>query len=335
MASRTSRAVIAQRQITRACISRTLLCCAVIPGALAAGYPDHPVRLIVPSLAGGGTDTTTRIITPRLAEYLGQQIVIDNRGGMSGNLGAELASRAAPDGYTLLATLASHTSNPAVIKNTPYDLERDFAPISMTVVVPNLLYSHPSLPVKTISELIAFARARPGQLNYASAGVGSTSHLAMALLLSMTGVKMLHVPYKGASQAAIDVMAGHLPLTFGNIMNALPHVHSGRVRALGVTSAKRVSAAPDIPAIAEAGLPGYEAVQWYGLLAPAGTPREIITKLHAGVLRALQDPAVRKRFIDDGAEPAPSGSPEEFGARIHAEIAKWAKVVTEAGIKPE
>ena len=311
--------------------------CAVFaaPATFAAAYPDHPIRLIVPSLAGGGTDTTTRIITPRLSEYLGQQIVIDNRGGMSGNLGAELAARAAPDGYTLLATFASHTSNPAVIKNTPYDLERDFAPVSMTVVVPNLLYSHPSLPAKTVKELIAFARARPGQLSYASAGVGSTSHLAMELFLSMTNTKMLHVPYKGASQAAIDVMAGHLPLTFGNIMNALPHTRSGRVRALGVTSAKRVSAAPEIPAIAEAGLPGYEAVQWYGLLAPAGTPRDIIVKLHAGVLRALQDPAVRKRFIEDGAEPSPSATPEDFAALIRVEIAKWAKVVKAAGIQPE
>ena len=303
--------------------------------SLAAAYPDHPVRLVVPSLAGGGTDTTTRIIAPKLAEYLGQQIVIDNRGGMSGNLGAELASRAAPDGYTLLATFASHASNPAVIKNTPYDLERDFAPISMTVIVPNLLYSHPSLPAKNIKELIAFARTRPGQLSYASAGVGSTSHLAMELFLSMTGLKMLHVPYKGASQAAIDVMAGHLPMTFGNIMNALPHTKTGRIRALGVTSAERVSAAADIPTIAEAGLPGYEAVQWYGLLAPAGTPRDIVLKLHAGVVKALQDAAVKKRFIDDGAEPAASASPEDFSTLIRVEIAKWAKVVKAAGIQPE
>jgi len=307
-----------------------------IPAApFAAAYPDRPLRLIVPSLAGGGTDTTTRIIAPKLAEYLGQQIVIDNRGGMSGNLGAELASRAAPDGYTLLATFASHASNPAVIKNTPYDLERDFAPISMTVIVPNLLYSHPSLPAKNVKELIAFARTRPGQLSYASAGVGSTSHLAMELFLSMTGLKMLHVPYKGASQAAIDVMAGHLPMTFGNIMNALPHTKTGRIRALGVTSAKRVSAAADIPTIAEAGLPGYEAVQWYGLLAPAGTPRDIVLKLHAGVVKALQDAAVKKRFIDDGAEPAASASPEDFSTLIRVEIAKWAKVVKAAGIQPE
>ena len=308
---------------------------AIAAASLAAAYPDHPVRLVVPSLAGGGTDTTTRIIAPKLAEYLGQQIVIDNRGGMSGNLGAELASRAAPDGYTLLATFASHASNPAVIKNTPYDLERDFAPISMTVIVPNLLYSHPSLPAKNVKELIAFARTRPGQLSYASAGVGSTSHLAMELFLSMTGLKMLHVPYKGASQAAIDVMAGHLPMTFGNIMNALPHTKTGRIRALGVTSAKRVSAAADIPTIAEAGLPGYEAVQWYGLLAPAGTARDIVLKLHAGVVKALQDAAVKKRFIDDGAEPAASASPEDFSTLIRVEIAKWAKVVKAAGIQPE
>ena len=253
--------------------------CVVIPGALAAGYPDRPVRLIVPSPPGGGTDTATRMIAPKLSEYLGQQIVIDNRGGASGNIGAELAARAAPDGYTLVAAIASLTSNPALMKKVPYDLERDFAPISM--------------------------------------------------------LKMIHVPYKGAGPMLIDVVAGHVPLTAANILSTLPLVKSGRVRAYGVTSAKRASGAPDIPTIAEAGVPGYEAVTWFGLLAPAGTPREIVSRLHADVVRALQDPAVKKRFIDDGAEPTPSGSPEEFAALIRAEIAKWARVIRDAGIKPE
>ncbi|OGA51431.1 MAG: hypothetical protein A3F74_25665 [Betaproteobacteria bacterium RIFCSPLOWO2_12_FULL_62_58] len=253
--------------------------CVVIPGALAAGYPDRPVRLIVPSPPGGGTDTATRMIAPKLSEYLGQQIVIDNRGGASGNIGAELAARAAPDGYTLVAAIASLTSNPALMKKVPYDLERDFAPISM--------------------------------------------------------LKMIHVPYKGAGPMLIDVVAGHVPVTAANILSTLPLVKSGRVRAYGVTSAKRASGAPDIPTIAEAGVPGYEAVTWFGLLAPAGTPREIVSRLHADVVRALQDPAVKKRFIDDGAEPTPSGSPEEFAALIRAEIAKWARVIRDAGIKPE
>ena len=309
--------------------------CVVIPGALATGYPDRPVRLIVPSPPGGGTDTATRMIAPKLSEYLGQQIVIDNRGGASGNIGAELGARAAPDGYTLVAAIASLTSNPALMKKVPYDLERDFAPISMTVTVPNVLVSHPSLPAKTVKELIAFARARPGQLQFASAGVGSMPHLMMEFFLNMTGLKLVHVPYKGASPMLVDVVAGHVPLTAANILSTLPLVKSGRVRAYGVTSAKRASGAPDIPTIAEAGVPGYEAVTWFGLLAPAGTPREIVTRLHAEVVRALQDPAVKKRFIDDGAEPTPSGSPEDFAALIRTEIAKWAKVIKDAGIKPE
>jgi len=309
--------------------------CAVIPGTLAAGYPDRPVRLIVPSPPGGGTDTSTRIIAPKLGEILGQQIVIDNRGGASGNIGAEAAARAAPDGYTLLAAIASLTSNPFVMKKVSYDLERDFAPISLTVTVPNVLVSHPALPVKNIKELIAFAKARPGQLQFASAGLGSAPHLMMELFLNLSGLKMIHVPYKGAGPALVDLVAGHVPLFAGNILNTLPHVRSGRVRAYGVTSARRSSAAPDIPTIAEGGLPGYEAVQWFGLLAPAGTPREIVARLHAAVVRALQDPAIRQRFVNDGADPMPSGSPEEFREFMRAEARKWAKVVKDAGIKPE
>ena len=309
--------------------------CAVIPGTLAAGYPDRPVRLIVPSPPGGGTDTSTRIIAPKLGEILGQQIVIDNRGGASGNIGAEAAARAAPDGYTLLAAIASLTSNPFVMKKVSYDLERDFAPISLTVTVPNVLVSHPALPVKNIKELIAFAKARPGQLQFASAGLGSAPHLMMELFLNLSGLKMIHVPYKGAGPALVDLVAGHVPLFAGNILNTLPHVRSGRVRAYGVTSARRSSAAPDIPTIAEGGLPGYEAVQWFGLLAPAGTPREIVARLHAAVVRALQDPAIRQRFVNDGADPMPSGSPEEFREFMRAEARKWSRVVKDAGIRPE
>ena len=307
--------------------------CAAIPASLAA-YPDHPVRLIVPSPPGGGTDTSTRIIAPKLAEYLGQQVVVDNRGGASGNIGAELVARAAPDGYTLLAGIASHTSNPAMIK-TPYDFARDFAPISLTVTLPNVLVSHPSLPAKTVKELIALARARPGELQFATAGIGANQHLAMELFLNMANLKMVHVPYKGVGPALVDVIAGHVPLMMGNILVSLPHIRSGRVRAYGVTSAKRATGAPDIPTIAESGLKGYEAVQWYGLLAPAGTPRDIVSKLHAGVVQALQDPVIRKRFVDDGAEPTPSATPEEFGVLIRSEMTKWAKVVKDANIKAE
>lgn len=329
------RAFIQKFQCTIARIAGLIALCAAISMASAAGYPDRPVRLIVPSTAGGGSDATTRVIAAKLAEYLGQQTIVENRPGVSGNLGAEVAARAAPDGYTLVTVFASHTSNVAVMKKVPFDLVRDFAPISLMVTLPNVLVGHPSLPAKTVRELIAFARARPGQLQYATAGVGSNAHLSIALFLNMTGLTMTHIPYKGANLAAFDVLAGNVPLLMGNILVSLPQIRSGRLRAFGVTSVARSSAAPDIPTIAEAGLPGYEAAQWYGLLAPAGTPREIVIRLHAGVVRALQDPAVRKRFVDDGAEPTPSATPEEFAALIQAEIAKWAKVVKAAGIQPE
>jgi tripartite-type tricarboxylate transporter receptor subunit TctC len=316
--------------------SSFILVAALIGGAAtAAGYPDKPIRVIVASPPGGGTDLSTRMFTPKFGEVLGQPIVVDNRGGGSGNIGAEAAARAAPDGYTLLTAAASLTSNPFVMRRVPYDLERDFAPISMTVMLPNILISHPSLPVKNVKELIAFARARPGQLHYASAGVGSVPHLMMEFFVSMGGLKMVHVPYKGAGPALIDVMAGHVPIMASNILSTLPHVKAGRVRAYGVTSATRAAAAPEIPSIAEAGLPGYDAVQWFGLLAPAGTPREVVMRLHGAVVQALEDPATKKRFVSDGATPKPSASPEEFGAYIRGELKKWAKVVKAAGIQPE
>jgi tripartite-type tricarboxylate transporter receptor subunit TctC len=300
-----------------------------------AAYPDKPVRIIVPSPTGGGTDTSTRIIAPKIGELLGQQMVIDNRGGASGNIGAEIAARAAPDGYTLLAVIASHTSNPAMMRKVAYDMARDFAPISLTVTLPNVLISHPSLPTRTIRELIAFAKARPGQLQFASGGLGANQHLAMELFLNMAGLKMVHVPYKGVGPALVDVVAGHVPLMVGNILVAMPHVRSGRVRAYGVTSARRASGVPDIPTIAESGLPGYDAVQWYGLVAPAKTPADIVARLHGAVVKVLQDPEMRKRFQNDGAEATPSATPEAFAALIRADLAKWAKVVKDAGIQPE
>jgi tripartite-type tricarboxylate transporter receptor subunit TctC len=300
-----------------------------------AAYPDKPVRIIVPSPTGGGTDTSTRIIAPKIGELLGQQMVIDNRGGASGNIGAEIAARAVPDGYTLLAVIASHTSNPAMMRKVAYDMARDFAPISLTVTLPNVLISHPSLPTKTIRELIAFAKARPGQLQFASGGLGANQHLAMELFLNMAGLKMVHVPYKGVGPALVDVVAGHVPLMVGNILVAMPHVRSGRVRAYGVTSARRASGVPDIPTIAESGLPGYDAVQWYGLVAPAKTPADIVARLHGAVVKVLQDPEMRKRFQNDGAEATPSATPEAFAALIRADLAKWAKVVKDAGIQPE
>jgi tripartite-type tricarboxylate transporter receptor subunit TctC len=301
------------------------------PGA----YPDKPVRLIVPSVPGGGTDTTMRMIAPKLGELLGQQVVLENRGGAAGNIGAEVAARAAPDGYTLLALIASHTINPHLMSKVPFDLERDFAPVSLAVTLPNVLVSNPSLPVRTVRELIAFTKARPGQLQYASAGYGSNPHLMMELFTSMAGIKMLHVAYKGAGPAFTDVIAGHVHMMAGNILSALPHIRSGRIRAYGVTSATRSIGAPEIPTIAEAGVPGYEAVQWFGLAAPAGTPRDIVNRLHTAVVQSLSDPALSKRFVSDGADPRPSKSPEEFAAFIRSEYKKWGQVVKRAGIKPE
>lgn len=313
-------------------VASVLLFAAAFP-ALAA-YPDRPIRLIVPSPPGGGTDTSTRAVVPKLSEILNQNIVVDNRPGASGNLGAEIAAQAPADGYTLLAIIASHTSNPAVMRKVNFDLARDFAPISRTVTLPNVLISHPSVPAKNTQELIAYIKSKPGQVQFASGGIGSIQHFAMELFVSMAHLKMIHVPYKGVAPATSDVIAGHVPMIAANILTILPHVKSGRVRAYGVSSLERSSAAPDLPTIAET-LPGYEAVQWYGLVVPAGTPPEIVKKLHAAVVQVLNDPAVRKRFQSGGAEPTPSPSPEAYAKLIRSEIAKWAKVAKDAGIKPE
>ena len=297
-------------------------------------YPTRPIRVIVPSVAGGGTDISARLIAPRMSEYLGQPVVVENRAGAAMIIGSDLVAHAAPDGYTLLMGISTLTINPSIHTKLPYDTVRDFAPVSLVVTLPNVLVIHPSLPVKSVKELIAFARARPGRLNYASAGVGSSLHLSMALFLSMAKLKMTHVPYKGSAPALVDMLAGQIEVMTGTMITVIPYVRDGRLRALGVTSLKRAAVAPELPTIAEAGLPGYESVQWYGLLAPGATPREIIVRLHEAVARATQDAAIRKRFLDDGVEPVGS-TPEEFAALIHSDMAKWAKVVRDANIKPE
>lgn len=298
-------------------------------------YPARPVRLIVPSSPGGGTDTSARIIAPKLTEYLGQQIVVENRPGAAAMIGTEAVSRSVPDGYTLLMGASTTVIVPSIYKKIRYDAIRDFAPISRAVVLPQILVSHPSVPAKTLKELIVFARARPGQLDFAAGGIGGNPHMAMALFLTMTGLKIIHVPYKSGNAGLVDVLSGQVPLMMASLLAASPHIRNGRLRAYGVTGAKRVGSLPDIPTIAEAGVPGYEAIQWFGVLAPAGTPRDIITRLHGEVVRAVQDAEVRKRFMGDGAEPAPSGSPEEFAAFMRAEMAKWAQVVKDAGITPQ
>ncbi len=305
-----------------------------VPAQAQTAYPTRPVRLIVPSSPGGGTDISARILAPQLTQFLGQQVVVENRPGAGTMIGGEAVARAAPDGYTLLMGISTLAINPAMYKKVSYDALKDLAPISQAVSLSNVLVIHPSLPSRNLKEFIAFARTRPGQINFASAGVGTSPHLSMELFLVMAKLKMLHVPYKGSGPGVSDLIAGHVPVMMPNMLSAQPHIKSGRLRALGVTGAKRAPGADDIPTIAEAGLPGYEAVQWYGVLAPAATPRDIITKLHAGVVRALQNPDVRQRLLHDGAEPVGS-SPEEFATYIRSETEKWAKVIKAAGIKPE
>jgi tripartite-type tricarboxylate transporter receptor subunit TctC len=297
-------------------------------------YPSRPIKIIVPSAAGGGTDSTTRIVTPKLEEYLGQRVIVENRSGAASLIGSDMVAKSAPDGYTLLTGISTVTIQPAMIKNMPYDVLKDLTPVSQFVILPNVLVGHPTLPAKTVQQLIAFSKARPGKLNYASAGTGSNLHLCMEMFLGMTGLKMVHVPYKGSGQAIADLAAGYVPLMITNMITGTRQVSAGRLHAYGVTSAKRSKSAPDLPTIAEQGVPGYEAVQWYGLMAPAGVSPEIIAKLHKGVVHALADANVKERFFNNGAEPV-GNTPTEFAAVLRNDLVKWAKVVKAAGLDPK
>jgi tripartite-type tricarboxylate transporter receptor subunit TctC len=308
-------------------------------GAMAAAwaqdYPTRPVRLIVPSAPGGGTDTSARMITPKLSEHLGQQVVVENRAGAAAMIGTEAGARANPDGYTLLIAQSTMTIVPSTYRKVPFDPVGDFAPISLVVVVPQVLVGHPSLPPKTLKELIAFSKARPGELDYAAGGYGGNPHMSMALFLSMSGVDMTYIPYKSGNAGLVDALSGRVPLMMGNILAVLPHIRNGRLHAYGVTSAKRAPGAPDLPTLAEGGVPGYHAVQWFGILAPAGTPQPIVARLHRDLLRVMQDKQLRARFEADGAEATWSNTPGEFAALIRDEVKKWAKVAKAANIKPQ
>jgi tripartite-type tricarboxylate transporter receptor subunit TctC len=297
-------------------------------------YPTHTIRLVVPSSAGGGSDIVARIVAPKLAERIGQQVVVDNRPGAGTMIGGEIVARSAPDGYTLLMAISTLATNPVVYKKMPYDALRDFAPVTEIAALPDILVVHPSVPVRTAQKLIAFARAHPGQLSYGSPGTGTNPHLAMELFCSMAKVSMVHIPYKGSAPAIIDIVAGHISVMAATALTGIPHVRSGRLRALAVTSATRTAAAPEVPTLAEAALPGYEAVQWYGVLAPAQTPPDIVAKLHAEIARILQLPEVKDRLLGDGADPV-ANTPDEFARFIRDETAKWAQVARDAGIKPE
>jgi tripartite-type tricarboxylate transporter receptor subunit TctC len=302
------------------------------PSARADDYPNHPITLIVPSPAGGGTDTQARILAPKLGELLGQPVVIENRGGASGNIGAQAVASAAPDGYTLLAMISSHVMNPFVLKSVPYDIDHDFAMISRTVTAPEVLVGTPSLPPKDLKELLAYMKANPGKVAFGSAGIGSLSHLIVELFQQDAGVKLLHVPYRGTQPALNDVLGGQVAIMMPDLTIALSNIKSGNLRAYGVTDAARSPAVPDLPTVAEAGLPGFEAVQWFGLAAPAGTPKTVVDKLHAAVVKALNDPDVKKRYEELAMTPAPSASPEDYTKFVHDEGVRWHKVVEDAHI---
>jgi tripartite-type tricarboxylate transporter receptor subunit TctC len=312
-----------------------LLCAFTFSAACAQPYPIKPVRLVVTYTAGGPADIAARALAQKLAEMWGQQVVVDNRAGAGGIIGTELVAKAAPDGYTLLhGTAAGLIINPLLVKKLPYDTFRDFAPVSMVVIVPQLLVTHPALPATTLKELIALAKARPGALNYASVGIGSPNHLGMELLKSMAGIDMVHVPYKGATPAMADLIAGQVQLAFNGMASVLPQIASGKMKAIAIGSARRSPAAPDVPTVAEAGLPGFEYVAWNGNFAPAGTPAALVNRLSADIRKALAAPDVVQRLASLGSEPG-GNTPAEFAAYVKADHARWARVVQAVGLKAE
>jgi tripartite-type tricarboxylate transporter receptor subunit TctC len=311
-------------------ISLALVAALAAAGAAAQGYPAKPVKIIVPYPPGGPTDIVARVVAQKLSEQTGQQFVVDNRGGGGGNIGAEAVARSGADGYTLLVATTAHAINRTLFKNLGYDLKKDFAPISQLTAGPLVIVANPALPAKNVKELIAVAKARPGDLAFASSGNGQSTHLAAELFNTMAGTKMTHVPYKGSAPALTDTMGGQVSLFFDTMLSAMPHVRSGKLKALAVTSAARSPAAPDIPTVAESGLPGYEAIAWNGLLAPAGTPKEVIARLSAEVRKTLELAEIKERFAAQGFAAAWS-SPEQFSAFLDDEVDKWAKVVKVSG----
>ena len=300
--------------------------------AFAQTYPSRPVRVIVPFPAGGGVDATGRILAQRLGESFGKPFLIENRGGANGNIGTEAAAKSPNDGGTLLFTGAGFVTNPSLYRSVPYDPVRDFEPVSLMALGPNVLVVHPSLPVKSVRELIALAKTQPGRIGFAGSGSGSTPHLAGELFNAMAGVQMVHIPYRGSGPAMIGLLAGDAPVMFLPAINAGGHVAAGRLRAIAVTSRERLQAMPDLPTVSEAGLPGYESSQWYGLLAPAGTQSEVLDLLNSQVANIMRSSDMKIRMTNDGLVPI-GGSREQFAAHIKGEIEKWAKVVSASGAR--
>ena len=310
---------------------------AVPPVAVAQGYPAKPVRMVVPWPPGGGIDTVGRWLAQKLAAPLGQQVVVDNRGGQSGVIGADHVAKSPADGYTIMVhTVTGHVINPAFYGKLPYDTERDFSSILLIGAAPHIIVAHPSLPVKTLKELIALAKARPGQINFASFGTGSTSHLSGELFNSMTGVNLVHIPYKGGGPALIDTLAGHVPLYFSGLPASLPFVRSGKLRGLAMTGAVRSKQIREMPTVDEAaGTKGDVSVLMYGALAPAGVPKEIIARLNSELVKILNMPDIKERLASVGIDDPVENAPEQMDAYIRAELPKWAKIVKAAGIKPQ
>ena len=315
----------------------------LVAGALLAGslpasaqpYPNRPLRIVVPFPPGGGTDIGTRIVAQKLQEAWGQAVIVENKPGAAGIVGTELTAKSAPDGYTfMMGNIGTHAINVSLYKKLAYDPVRDFAPVSMVADLPLLLLVHPSVPANSVKELIALAKSQPGKLNFSSSGAGGSMHVAAELFKSMTGVDMVHIPYKGGAPAVADLLSGQVALSFSTVLETIQHVKAGKVRALAVTNDHRSIALPDLPTIAEAGLPGYQSISWLALFAPAGTPKDIVNKVSAESVRILKLPDVKERLLAQGAEPIGS-TPEQLAAILAADIAKYAKVIRESGYKPE
>jgi len=309
-------------------------CCAAA-GAQAQSYPAKPIRLILPFPPGGGTDVVGRLLAQKLGQALGQQVIVDNRAGAGGRIGTDLVAKSLPDGYTLLlATSSVMGTGPALYQKLPFDMPKDFAPISLVAYTAYVLVVHPSVPAKSVKDLVMLAKSKPGRLTYASSGAGGAAHLSGELFSAMAGVKMIHVAYKGSSPGMFSVVSGETDLMFSNALPALPQVKNGRLRALGATTPQRSALLPDVPTIAESGLRGFEVQQNYGVLAPAGTPREIVLRLNQEVGKAMRTEDAKSRLLADGSE-AKISTPEELERMITVEIAKWSKVIKQAGIKEE
>ena len=313
-----------------ACGALFTACTAFAAAAFAQGYPAKPVKVVVPYPPGGPTDIVARVVSQKLTEQTGQQFLVENRPGAGGNIGAEAVAKSPADGYTLLVATTAHAINPSLFKSLSYQLLKDLVPVSQLTSGPLVIVVNPALPAKSVAELIALAKAKPGTLNFASSGNGQSTHLSAELFNSMAGVKMNHVPYKGSAPALTDVMGGQAALMFDTMLSAMPHVKSGKLKALAVTSAKRSPAAPDLPTVAESGLPGYEAIAWNNLLAPAGTPKDVIAKLSAELKKVLDQPDVKERFGAQGFAAAWT-TPETSTAFMQSEVEKWAKVVKASG----